>query len=785
MKKAQSQAQSRDLFLVIRLTKVLTRFQVTGSSLFFFCILYTTVAWQAFILVSRFLYTHNDCFPYIMSDGTYIMIVIIFSLLILTPVKCQLEFIWLNHQQFECAQNTRSYREAVYHQYSCVSFLTWTCIRDFNVYTPSSVLPLASFCGFIDGQNVKQSNTIWHIQVKPNIHVHFIKFSLFDNYWYCDSELLKITSENKVSVFCGNRLPWVYDASAPSVSISLSTQRFGSTHYQVELQYYGAHIRSYQHFVVLLGPSSLINTHFPHLMRNKFKSFHFISNSKLDIVNIAIVNICSKQQIACHDGPGVKSPAQQLICNQSDCKCISTTFQMFCKLSASSIGCLNVPEVNYHAVRAKQDEFKLITNKFFSRIEFTLQINETVNKGSMKYIYNHHSHDVIMWQTRLIIKMMRISFPYILYEGRSCIYGGIYILQNTNVHDAFSSGVSESLSLCVQNNRINSEEIILGDQFAIIIIYYKEYSASTIIFEVAIKAGFPTTWPWPADIGTADNKSINITLPYIDLNTDGNVFRPFGYELHLQSRLLNLRNIQYVYITFHKQNIPTVIRFNPWNNDRCIYCTVFYCPRLSNIIDEEYKNEVLNRAFTRHGVIDSISINTSTCNAFMIPVWSLSIKVGKITYNPIIRRINTVVNAVLSGLVWWEIYELHQVHYTVPFWYMIHLLKPADMPPSAIWRVWMEVCRAVSRVLLEVPTDSHMSTSIYKWNHYNTSYDVYMTFDVAINILFESDDIIPLDSCHRLFILWFRRHFVYDDRATQYTAGRMLEQSHFTFHNLR
>ena len=139
-----------------------------------------------------------------MSDGTYMMIVIIFSLFVLMPVHRQLAFFWLNHQHFQCAQNTRNYREAVHHQYSCIFSLTWTCIRDLNVYTPSSVISLVHFRGFIDGQNMKQSNTIWHIHVKSNIHVHFTKFSLFHNYWYYDSDSLKITSENKVSVFCGN-----------------------------------------------------------------------------------------------------------------------------------------------------------------------------------------------------------------------------------------------------------------------------------------------------------------------------------------------------------------------------------------------------------------------------------------------------------------------------------------------------------------------------------------------------------------------------------------------------
>ena len=94
----------------------------------------------------------------------------------------------------------------------------------------------------------------------------------------------------------------------------------------------------------------------------------------------------------------------------------------------------------------------------------------------------------------------------------------------------------------------------------------------------------------------------------------------------------------------------------------------------------------------------------------------------------------------------------------------------------------MEVCHAVSHVSLEVPTDSHMSTSVYKWNHCNTSYNVYIIFDVSINILFASNDVVPRESCRHLFIVWFRCHFVYDNRVT---SDQMSEQGHFTFHNVR
>ena len=236
------------------------------------------------------------------------MIAIIISLLVLTPVNCQLAFIWLSHQQFQCAQNTRNYREAVSHQFLCLSSVTWTCVRDTNVYTPSSVISLDYFCGFIGGQNARRSHTTWNIYMSPNIHVHFNKFSFFANYWYCDVEYLRVTSKDKSSTFCGNRLPWIYDASAFSVSIALSTERFGSMRYQIELQYYGAYVPNYQHFIVFMESYSILNTHLPDMIKNKYESFHYISDGRLNIVHLSVDNMCSKLQIICYDGPGIKAP---------------------------------------------------------------------------------------------------------------------------------------------------------------------------------------------------------------------------------------------------------------------------------------------------------------------------------------------------------------------------------------------------------------------------------------------------------------------------------------------
>ena len=145
------------------------------------------------------------------------MIRLTLFLLFFTTVNCQLAHTWLNYYHLQCAQNTRNYRESVHHQYLCTSAFIWTCISDVNVYSHKTDMFLEYFCGFIDGQNALQPRTVWNILLKPNINIHFLKFLLFDNYWYCDYEYLRVSSNNKSSTFCGNRFPWVYDASDTSV----------------------------------------------------------------------------------------------------------------------------------------------------------------------------------------------------------------------------------------------------------------------------------------------------------------------------------------------------------------------------------------------------------------------------------------------------------------------------------------------------------------------------------------------------------------------------------------
>ena len=398
-----------------------------------------------------------------------VMIRLIVFLWFLTTVNCQLAHIWLNYNLFQCLQNARNYHESVHNQYLCTSSFIETCIADVNEYSHSSVIVPEYFCGFIDGRNALQRHTIWNIHLKPNINIHFLKFVLFDHYWYCDLEYLRVSSNNKSSTFCGNHLPWVHDATATSVNIILMThaQRAGTKNYQLKLLYYAAYVLNYKHFVMFIQPSStnhpVINIRLND--NNAVESFHLISSNRLEIVELESMNTCSKDQFVCYDGPWFKSPVLQFTYNQSVWKCLSSTFQMMCKFSRVDDVCTNSIRLYYHAIRGS---FKEKLQKFDNCSPFPLEINESKSKGTTKYIYSYSSF-VKHCMIRFI--KMDISFPYMLSEGNSCMYGGLYIVQRG----------SEILSLCTSSLNVN-RRIVVRNDLLVIIIHYSEYSTERILF---------------------------------------------------------------------------------------------------------------------------------------------------------------------------------------------------------------------------------------------------------------------------------------------------------------
>ena len=177
----------------------------------------------------------------------------------------------------------------------------------------------------------------------------------------------------------------------------------------------------------------------------------------------------------------------------------------------------------------------------------------------------------------------------------------------------------------------------------------------------------------------------------------------------------------------------------------------------------------------------------SSCDVFTIPMWSIFLRNDRMQsnrYQTIHAINNSTYYLFLSPFNSVKIYKLFGTKFPAA-WFIVYVMKHPDVPEYAIWRVWIDVRHSVSNVSFEVMTDKYQSTSVYEWNHYNTSDDVYMTVDEEINIFVISEYLATVPMCQDIFSVQFVRHFFYNDRITQYVPREISELSFFTFHNIR
>ena len=667
----------------------------------------------------------------------------------------------MNYQHFQCSQNTNNYHESIRHQYLCTSSLIWTCISDVNDYSHNAVILLDYFCGFIDGRNALQPHTIWNIHLKPNVNIHFMKFVLFDNYWYCDYQYLRVYSNNKTTTFCGRRFPWVYDVSDTKVNIILMRQRFGTIYIELELLYYGAYIPNYQHFIIFIPSFSLKNIHYPNTEQNAFESFHFISRNRLNIMELEAVNTCSKGQVACYDGPGFKSPLLRFAYNQSVWEFLSSTFQMMCKfLRVDDVG-TNGPHLYYRAIRARGHQF---INFYGSK----LYEHDAHSKGTTKYIYYYS--DKQQGVLNIAIYSMSIFFPNMLYEGNSCMYGGLYVVQTVASKD------SEILSLCTPTKKRYRYYNL--NNVSVVIIHYSEYSTEKLSLtnsynKLQFRASYnKLQFSRTFDLNQKYKGNTLSIRPIVPPRLESR-----GY---IYSDLLELRHIQYINISF---DVAFTITFEAFLRTSCMNITVFYYPRPSNIKGRQYDQETRSgyRSFTiNYDFIRSIFINMCRCNRVPVPVWNIKIERGV--------NAEDLDNVTVSSLLPADILVLYFCHYQedpTPSWIMCHMTKPENVPAHAIWRVFIILRRDlhwVSRVSIEALIDNHHSSSVYEWNDFRSHDGVYITVDKAVNIIFERSKTLHYA---KTFDILFERQFIHDDIIIKYITGKAPQHGHFSFHNQR
>ena len=165
-----------------------------------------------------------------------------------------------------------------------------------------------------------------------------------------------------------------------------------------------------------------------------------------------------------------------------------------------------------------------------------------------------HPSDYDCLTSVLTINKMSISFLNMMYEGYSCMYGGMYIVYK------LSPDASEVLSHCDPSSIIYGETFYFDIDMVIIIIHYMEYSGPTIIFEEEIVYIYDMILSVDQKIG--DIQSVNITVPDIAS------MHPHKLKtLYFQSMLLYHINMKYIYITFEREDMIKDEKFNPGTSD--------------------------------------------------------------------------------------------------------------------------------------------------------------------------------------------------------------------------
>ena len=241
-----------------------------------------------------------------------------------------------------------------------------------------------------------------------------------------------------------------------------------------------------------------------------------------------------------------------------------------------------------------------------------MTIHKVHSKGTTKYIY--YSPDTFSLRRCVLrIYKINISFPYMLSEGNSCMYGGLYIVRSKSSED------SEILSLCnsidVRGRARNGElnYIIISDlkNVSVVIILYSEYSTESVEFIARYR---------PEDQRVDFDQKykeeiLSITVPKVKEHVYGDI----------DSYQLKLRKIQYINIS-----CDSLVESYVYYDHPCMNVTIFYLPHASNIRGRQYDQETIylsgyRSSFYKIDHIQSIFINLCDCKLVVVPVWSIHI----------------------------------------------------------------------------------------------------------------------------------------------------------------
>ena len=229
--------------------------------------------------------------------------------------------------------------------------------------------------------------------------------------------------------------------------------------------------------------------------------------------------------------------------------------------SRRNTSCSKSPTLRYQARHASDSEFhRMSLSHIFSGaiMFYTIRLNQEGGITNSKYMFHTTKAENAL---NLIILRNEISFPYMLYEGHGCMYGGLYV---TDTYLDVDYGV---WSHCGESKISNFEMKLSVRNLSIVLIHYGGYSADRIILDIE----FRLLYYWfilPVNAKDPRNETMTIRVPKRISHKMPKLF--------LESNVLKLRKIRHLYIKLDIDvNSQVQMRFDVNMidyNESCVSC---------------------------------------------------------------------------------------------------------------------------------------------------------------------------------------------------------------------
>ena len=352
------------------------------------------------------------------------------------------EMKWLHIKQYNCLINMelKSLNLAQQQYYYCVLHATTPCIQDTTSYShDSSVQLYNTYCGIIDRFQLKTLSMTWTVFGNPAILLRFLIFSLSHANWKCREDRMVISHKLKVDKFCGFRYPWQMHAVTRKLLIIFKSEN-KATYFKFQFISFPRH-HDTQRLIVIRN--SLVSFEQSILSSSHHTVYHFYTAQKTNNIRVNITAVSCETTITCHDGPGTKSPRLVPETKYSLKHFTSTAFHLVCILqsvschSEAAIGPLL--NMTYSAsqraewTNAKPRERHACKSfRFYSSIGWGNELylgDPPMKRCSIESRPRFSSLSYNL--SRLSVLYFSMSDEAMLIEDEACIYGGLFILNQT------------------------------------------------------------------------------------------------------------------------------------------------------------------------------------------------------------------------------------------------------------------------------------------------------------------------------------------------------------------